>query len=122
MGLSSDTTNIDKNFNSFLELFSKDTTFQLSRIVFPFQVKQYDVMNDKDTVFYRKRVGFEIMDFREKQKASEHDEWKQEVVIDKNNLKATIEVRGIDNGIVVDYIFEKRKGRWMFVGIVDSST
>jgi hypothetical protein len=63
-----------------------------------------------------------MMDFREKQKANEHDEWKQEVVIDKDNVKATIEVRGLDNGIVVDYIFERRKGRWMFIGIDDSST
>jgi hypothetical protein len=59
MALSSDTTNIDEDFNSFLEFFSKDTTFQLSRTVFPFQVKQYDVMNDKDTVFFKKRVEFE---------------------------------------------------------------
>lgn len=118
----SDTTNVDKDFSAFIEQFSKDTSFQLSRTKFPLRIKQYDIEKDKDTIIYKQRSAFEMMDFRQKQSKGSYDQWKQEIVLDKSQSKATIEIRGIENGIMVDYNFEKKDGKWMLIGIDDSST
>lgn len=119
---SSNVTSIDNDFSAFIELFSKDTTFQRNRTKFPLQIKQYVPGYDKDTIIYVQESAFEMMDFRKKKSDSVYDEWKQEIVLDKSQEKATIEIRGIDNGIIVDYYFEKIDGRWVFVGMYDSST
>ncbi|MNY65999.1 hypothetical protein D3C86_2033600 [compost metagenome] len=62
------------------------------------------------------------MDFRKKTLASHLDQWEQKIVVDKNNTSATIEIRGIENGIRVDYLFKKINGAWMLIEINDSST
>lgn len=63
-----------------------------------------------------------MIDFRKKKSEGINDQWKQEIVVDENDTKARIEIRGIDNGIMVDYYFEKNDGRWMLVNIDDAST
>ena len=63
-----------------------------------------------------------MMDFRKKKSDSRYDQWKQDAVLDKGGNKATIEIRGIENGIMVDYYFEKDDGKWMLVAVHDSST
>jgi hypothetical protein len=113
---------IDRDFNAFIEQFSIDSAFQLNRIKFPLPIKQYNIENDKDTIVYRQNSTFLKMDFRKKKSGSVHDEWKQEIVLDKSGTNARIEIRGIENGIVVDYFFEKRNGKWMLVRVNDSST
>jgi len=113
---------VDTDFNTFIELFSQDTAFQRKRTKFPLRIKQYDIENDKDTIIYNWHSGFEVMDFRRKKSDSRYDQWEQQIVVDKNQTKATIEIRGIENGIMVDYYFEKKDGRWMLVSIDDSST
>lgn len=112
---------VDNNFNDFIEKFSTDTTFQISRIKFPLKIQWYDVSNFKDTLIYKDRSGFKMMDFRKKPK-SQNDNWEQKIVVDKNNTTATIEIRGIENGLVVDYFFEKINAAWMLIEIHDSST
>jgi len=113
---------IDNNFNDFIERYSTDSVFQLSRTKFPLKTIWYDIDNDKDSLIYRDRSGFDILDFRKKKSMGNYDQWEQKIVVDKNNASATIEIRGIENGIMVDYIFEKIYGAWMLVEIVDSST
>jgi len=63
-----------------------------------------------------------MMDFRKKKSTGNYDQWEQMIVIDKNNTSATIEIRGIENGIMVDYLFEKVNEVWMLIEIDDSST
>lgn len=118
----SDIDIVDLDFNSFIEKFSQDSAFQLDRTRFPLKIKQYDIENDKDTIIYEQRSAFQMMDFRQKKSEGSYDRWKQEIVLDKNQSKATIEIRGIENGIVVDYNFEKKDGKWMLFSIDDSST
>ena len=113
---------IDNNFNDFIDKFSTDSTFQISRIKFPLKTKWYDIDNDKDSLIYKDRSGFEMMDFRNKNSTGQYDQWEQKMVVDKNNTSATIEIRGIENGIMIDYLFEKINGAWMLMEIDDSST
>lgn len=118
----SESDKVDKDFNAFIEKFSKDAAFQLARTNFPLPVKHYDTGNENDTILYVERSAFVMMDFRKKKSDGRYDQWKQEIVLDKNSTRATIQIRGIDNGIMVDYDFEKRDGRWMFVKVDDAST
>lgn len=85
-------------------------------------VTQYQLEYDRDTVIYIGRSEFKTVDFRKNRSEGRYDQWTQEIVPDKSGRKATIEIRGIDNGIMVDYRFEKIEGRWLLVGIEDQST
>jgi len=113
---------VDNNFNDFIEKFSSDSAFQLSRTKFPLKIKWYDLDNDKDSLIYKNMSGFEMMDFRKKKSTGQYDQWEQKIVVDKNNTSATIEIRGIENGIMVDYLFEKINEAWILIEIDDSST
>lgn len=113
---------VDNNFNDFIDKFSVDSAFQLSRTKFPLKIKWYDLENDRDSLIYRDKSSFEMMDFRTKKSTGRYDQWEQKIVIDKSNASATIEIRGIENGIMVDYLFEKVNGGWMLIEIDDSST
>lgn len=113
---------VDRDFNMFIEKFSKDSAFQLNRTKFPLRIKQYDIDNDKDTILYEQRSAFEMKDFRKKRSDGIYDQWKQEIVFDENDTKAKIEIRGTYNGIMVDYYFEKKDGMWILMNIDDAST
>ena len=112
--------NLDDDFNVFIQYFSKDSLFQISRIDFPFTIREYDVMNDTEIVRTIDKSNFKKLDFTIKKTKSATDNWQQEININKN--KATIEIRGIENGIMLDIFFEKKFGQWKFVTWVDHST
>ena len=112
----------DENFYDFIEKFSSDSIFQLSRTKFPLKIKLHDLDNDTDSLIYCEMSNYEMIDFRKKKSTGQYDQWEQLIIVDKNNTSATIEIRGIDNGIRVYYIFYKINGAWMFIEIDDSST
>lgn len=114
---------VDNNFSDFIEKFSADTVFQLSRTKFPLKIKWHDIENDGDSLIYKNKADFEMMDFRSKKSIGHYDQWEQKIIVDKDNTSATIEIRGIENGIMVDYLFEKINDEvWMLIEIDDSST
>ena len=78
--------------------------------------------NESDTIVYIEKSGVEMMDFRKKKTSNGYEEWEENIIIDENNNKATIEINGIDNGIMVDYKFEKINEKWILVEIYDGST
>lgn len=108
------------DFNSFIEKFSTDTLFQISHTIFPLKITWHEI--ERDTIFYRGKSDVEFVDFRIKEYKGEVDRWKQNIIIDESNKSAVIEIRGVDNGIHVDYIFKIINDAWMFVEIDDSST
>lgn len=79
-------------------------------------------MYDKDTLVYINKSDFDLLDFSKKNSSVHSDQWEQRIVLDSNHVSATIQIRGIDNGIIVDYLFEKVNGAWMLIEIVDKST
>ena len=114
--------NVDDNFSDFIERFSTDSVFQLNRTKFPLKTKRYDIDTDHDTVQFLERANFEMIDFRKTKSEGKYDQWEQMIVVDKSGTTARIEIRGIENGIMVDYLFEKKTGIWMLIEIDDSST
>jgi hypothetical protein len=113
--------NVDDNFELFIKHFSEDSVFQISRITFPFKQTITGIEDEKDSIrLINMSEFFEKFDFRTKEYNGRYDKWKQFVKIDGE--KAVIQIRGIDNGIFVDYYFEKKNGRWTFLEVIDSST
>lgn len=108
----------DSNFVSFIERFSNDSVFQLNRIKFPLKIKWYDILNDKDSSFYIEKNSIEFIDLRDKN----NEQWERRIIIDESHSSAIVEMRGVENGLVVDYIFVWNGIGWMLVEINDSST
>lgn len=113
---------VDTSFNDFIKKFSTDTSFQFSRTKRPLKIKWTDNDNERDTLIYVDRLNFKMLDFSKQKSTDLYEQWEQKIVIDKNNTSARIEIRGIDNGIIVDYLFEKINGAWIIVEVYDSST
>ena len=114
-------TNIDDDFNIFLSYFNKDSIFQISRIVFPLKVQELELEDPSemtDKVYYKK--DHKNLDFTPKKFETNIDNYTQHIRLEKN--KSTIEIRGIDNGIIMDFFFEKRDGKWMLTSWTDSSS
>ena len=86
------------------------------------KTKWYDINNDRDTLIFKERSEFEMIDFRKRKSIGPYDQWEQKIVVDKNNASATIEIRGIENGIMLDFLFDKINEAWMLIEIVDRST
>lgn len=113
---------IDSNFTFFIEKFSTDSSFQISRTKFPLKITWYDIDNDNDSIFYMYKSNFELIDFTKKKSTTVNEQWEQKITIDTTNTSAIIEIKGIDNGILVKYFFEKINGAWLLVAIEDIST
>ncbi|MDQ6530562.1 DUF4348 domain-containing protein [Flavobacterium sp. LHD-85] len=105
-----------EDFNDFFKKFNADPKFQVSRVIFPLK---YKANND----------DFELIDYtmtKEKYKVlhlnNKADEkyLKRTLSVKKN--KATLEQRGLDNGIYIDYIFELKDNKWFLKTFVDQST
>lgn len=116
-------SNLDLKFETFIKHFSKDSIFQVSRIDFPLKVRESDPDKDYDlSERIIQKTEFKIMDFTyDKSKSNKQfDRYEQNIKVLEN--KAVIEIRGIDNGILADYYFEKKNGIWKLLTWVDSST
>ncbi len=116
-----DAKNVDENFEVFIDKFSRDSLFQISRINFPLSVTE---LNDDFESFEKKidKKEYRKIDLRYNDSLSSRQ---LDAYTKKTNLtlnKAIIELRGVDNGIMTDVFFEKRDGKWILVGWNDSST
>jgi hypothetical protein len=110
----------DMPFEDFYKKFTTDESFQMSRIYFPL-VKKYNDFDDDNG---------KLVEFQE---SIEQDQWNffgftnQEIAEDVKftvvpaGFNVIVEMRGTDNGVSVDYIFEELDGKWMLVGIEDHS-
>jgi hypothetical protein len=112
---------VDSNFNDFIEKFSSDSLFQISRTKFPLKVTWEDTDNNKGESF-QDFSNFELIDFRIKKTNNKTDNWELKSIIAEDNLSAKIEIHGIDNGILVYYLFVKENGIWKLVEVNDKST
>ena len=95
--------NIDEDFNIFLEKFNRDSIFQISRINFPLKV----IERNDDNLLEETEKTIELKEY-EKIDLSypkdiltrEFDRYRQNIKL--SDKKATIEIRGIDNGIYIN--------------------
>jgi len=114
--------NVDTSFNNFLKFFNSDSTFQVSRVAFPIQMT---ALNDELTEFETKTItafDYKSIDLSYDPEIAKRDvdAYTQETILKENT--ATIQIRGIDNGIHCDFTFEKRDGKWLLITWTNAST
>jgi hypothetical protein len=113
----------DEDFNTFLKKFNQDSIFQISRIKFPLKVNESDPDQDYETI---ERIiqlkDFTKLNFEYPKDAlnKDYDRYTRNIKIEKDS--AVIEIRGIENGIHSDIIFEKKNGKWKLKTWNDQST
>lgn len=110
--------NVDSKFIDFLRYFSKDSVFQITRIDFPIKVKQLDIyeleLSDKDILI----SDYWINTFLPYD--PNNLDYTQDIVIE--DKKAFISINGKENGLAIEYEFQKINGKWKLITWIDYST
>jgi|SRR5688572_25558377 len=106
---STTSTTVDKEtFDDFFKKFRSDSLFQVERIKFPLTLVTW---GDDDNLTTEKIDQENWKHVRlDESVTGEIDGYTQETKIYADSAK--IELRGVDNGIYVDYIFTKVDGQW----------
>ncbi|SNY94788.1 DUF4348 domain-containing protein [Flagellimonas pacifica] len=109
-----------ETFDDFFERFAKDSAFQKSRIKFPLRVSYFkDVLDDSLSVDVIERSSYIYIDLRENSPMVGID---YEVSFEENGDQKSYYLTGIDNGILITYIFKQNENCWYLVEILDEST
>jgi hypothetical protein len=107
------------DFKSFFNEFNKDTIFQISRIIYPVEIKTFDYFTETDSITYLKKNEWKpylnVIDNKEFKYIVEIEE----LIIDKET-KVNIQIE--DTGVYVDYYFKKIDNQWYLYKIEDRST
>jgi hypothetical protein len=114
--------NVDNDFKVFIDYFSKDSIFQVSRVNFPLKVMEVDENNTLESIEKTiSKTEYTKLDFEYPKDAltREYDKYTQKIKTNEN--KAVIEIRGYDNGICTDFFFEKLNGKWFLKSWNDTS-
>jgi hypothetical protein len=110
------TKTVPEDFNTFFSKFNADSKFQISRVIFPLKYKA----NNEDfelTDYTMTKEKYKVLNLNRK---ADEKYLKRTILIKKN--KVTLEERGLDNGIYIDYVFELKDGKWFLKTFVDQST
>jgi len=115
-------SNVDDNFTTFLQTFSQDSIFQITRVKFPLKTTQWE---DPETGVVTNLLGvteYSALDFTYPKDAltRKYDRYTQKINITENSC--VVQIRGIDNGIFTDFFFEKLSGKWFLVSWDEKST
>lgn len=112
---------IDESFESFFEKFNRDSTFQTSRVVFPFKVMQLSDEGESDDADTYNSTFIARSDWKKVDFTFPNE---KNIIVNKTRINEN-EVNfqyGIeDTGIYVEYFFQKREGKWWLVYAKDSS-
>ncbi|HMV90343.1 MAG TPA: DUF4348 domain-containing protein [Cyclobacteriaceae bacterium] len=117
--------NNDERFEIFFEKFKLDSVFQHVRVQFPFLDERVNLDNDSGPdEFITDSIEeddwtFANFNYDESIAKRGLDAYTQEVKVEKD--RAVIEIRGVDNGIWIDYYFERQNGKWVLISGKDSS-
>jgi hypothetical protein len=111
--------NDQEDFNEFFKEFTTDSLFQIERVKFPWRVLM--TTEDGETVEETSKEDWTHSTFYYEQSYAtrQEDAYTQEIKNYGDTVK--LELRGVDNGIHVDYEFVNDKGRWSLVSGKDYS-
>lgn len=105
-----------EDFNEFFKKFNADSKFQISRVIFPVK---YRANNDDFELsdYTMAKEGYKVLHLNNK---ADEKYLKRTFLVKKN--KVTLQERGLDNGIYIDYVFELKDNKWFLKTWVDKST
>ena len=108
-----------EEFSDFFDKFTTDSLFQMERTKFPFRVLW--ATEEGETVHETAKENWRHSTFRyENNYASRQvDAYTQEAKDYGDSVR--LELRGVDNGIYIDYNFVRDKGKWILVSGKDFS-
>jgi hypothetical protein len=109
---------VENEFVTFLYQFSQDPDFQKNHMVFPLKATTLEL--DSISNITSSEIGIEEWEFFDF-----INEIRFLIIInlpESNENYRHIFLRGIDNGISVEYLFDKINGEWHFIQINDEST
>lgn len=118
--------NCGQDFTSFFRKFSSDSIFQSSRIKFPLKMISFDIFGSDQTTPIEEFTSvqeYSFFDFSEDEKAKNRDIDAYSTTIErKDKDEYSYRMLGIDNGIMVEFLFQKQNNCWFLVSIKDQST
>lgn len=108
-----------ESFNEFFLHFTSDSVFQMERVKFPFRILM--VEDDGETIHETAQDDWTHSTFYydESYATREIDAYTQQIKNYGDTVK--IELRGVDNGIYLDYKFALENGKWFLVSALDYS-
>ena len=111
----------DRTFLDFIKKFQQDSLFQFQRIKFPLTLKTID-FDDGATInesIEKEKWKYINFNYDQNFNSNQIDLYTQE--IKKYGDTMRLELRGIDNGIYIDYEFLKDGARWYLISEKDYS-
>ncbi|CAL2058851.1 DUF4348 domain-containing protein [Tenacibaculum sp. 190524A05c] len=110
-------------FERFFEKFSTNEEFQKENIKYPLKLTYITDLETSsiETKIYKNQSEWKFIDFSEDIKAREREYDQYEVMIITSDQKKLYKQKGIDNGILVIYQFEKIEGCWKLTLVEDES-
>jgi hypothetical protein len=100
-----------ENFDDFFNKFRSDSLFQIERVKFPLTLVTWDIDDKLATELVERENWRHLrLEYKDEFGTREIDAYTQETKIYADSAK--IELRGVDNGIHVDYVFNKVDGQW----------
>ncbi|MEP2671572.1 MAG: DUF4348 domain-containing protein [Cyclobacteriaceae bacterium] len=108
-----------EEFSDFFDKFTTDSLFQMERTQFPFRVLW--ATEDGETVHETAKENWRHSTFYYENNYSSRqvDAYTQEAKDYGDTVR--LELRGVDNGIFIDYNFVRDKGKWILVSGKDFS-
>jgi hypothetical protein len=108
-----------EDFNEFFKKFTTDSLFQVERVKFPWRLRLTTDEGETVEETSMEDWTFSTFYYEDSYGTREVDAYTQEIKI--NGDTATLQQRGVDNGIHVDYEFVMEKGKWILVSGKDFS-
>ncbi|MFK8266259.1 DUF4348 domain-containing protein [Capnocytophaga cynodegmi] len=99
-------------FDEFFKKFNTDKSFQLSKIIFPITISIDEMGEISQKTIAKNKWEFDEID-------ENSDMYYVIKTVEGDN--ATVWLSGKENGINVEYFFEKRNEKWFLVSMKDSS-
>lgn len=110
-----------EQFDSFFENYTTDSIFQVDRTIFPVKQKYREIGEDEPTSTNVKQShwGFYTFDYHDSLATRQVDAYTQTINYGIDTTR--LEIRGVDNGIFIDYNFVNKDGHWFLVSIYNYS-
>lgn len=104
-----------EDFNDFFKKFTTDSVFQVERTKFPFRVIWSTEDGETTHETEKKNWTHSTFYYEDSYATRQEDAYTQELKLFGDSVR--LEQRGVDNGIYVDYLFLRDKGKWiLFTG------
>ncbi|MCU4158365.1 DUF4348 domain-containing protein [Carboxylicivirga sp. A043] len=111
---------IKEQFDLFLAKFSSDTLYQLRHVQFPLEIKNIDIEDNTELVLVSSEQ-WKHLDLRYDENMANREVDTYEQVLEVSSDSCIVIFKGIDNGIWIDHVFERKNNEWILVRLIDTS-